>query len=123
MGGDGLAGEDLTMDDLEGSDTAGPTDDATMTADAREVALKAVASLKADAAKLRRSDGKGPAPKKQKRQPCGTPCEEGQPKKKVLSKKQQLAEILVEETATPQKEPHPSDADVSSDADVRGLHL
>ena len=123
MTGDGLP-EDLSMADLGFSDAAAPNHDATMTADAREVALKAVASLKADAAKLRRSDGKGPAPKKQKRQPCGTPCEEGQPKKKVvLSKKQQLAALLTEETATPQKEPHPSDADVSSDADVRGLHL
>ena len=153
---------------LEGSDTAGPTHDATMTADAREVALKAVAALKADAApKLRRSkqmgmasqpseedaiatedgnetgpakkkrttketppvtaedgDEKGPAPNKQKTEPCGTPPDGSHPKEKVLlSKKQQLAELLAEEVATPQKKPRPLDAGVSSDADVRGLHL
>ena len=130
---------------LEGSDTAGPTHDATMTADAREVALKAVAALKADAApKLRRANqmemksqpsdgdasaaedgnGHGPAPKKQKTEPCGTPPDGSHPKEKVLlSKKQQLAELLAEEVATPQKKPRPLDAGVSSDADVRGLHL
>ena len=152
MVGDGLSsGDDITVDDLVDG-AADPKHDATMTADpkhdatilhnddAREVALKAVAALKADGAhKLRRSkqmeknsqpsdgdasaaeegNGHGPAPKKQKTQPCETPCATGQPKKKVvLSKKQQLAALLKEEeeTATPQKKPNPLDAGIPSDA-------
>ena len=53
--------EELTMEDIQGGDTAGATDDATRTA-VRDAALKAVAALKADAApKLRRLQQMGMA--------------------------------------------------------------